>query len=96
MTSERITLQNFLQNKQRLNFAFQNFLLNKQHNVQSLLILQEILQSRPFLISRNFEVQGCQGYKYEVKRIKSISTDKGNNRTLDYHTLFLAFRAAFT
>ena len=69
--------------------------MNKQHNAQFLLILQEILQSRPFLMSRNFEMQGCQGYKYAFKRIKSISTDKGNS-ILDYHTLSLAFRAVFT
>ena len=37
-------------------------------------ILQEILQSRPFLMSQNFEMQGCQ--LYGVKRIKSVFVDR--------------------
>ena len=42
-------------------------------------ILQEILQSHPFLMSRNFEIQSCQ--QYGVKRIKPIFVDKGNSGT---------------
>ena len=37
-------------------------------------ILREILQSLPFLIFRNFEMQSCQWY--EVKRVKFIFADK--------------------
>ena len=43
------------------------------------LILQEILQSHPFQISRNFETQDCQCYG--VKRIKINFPDKGNSGT---------------
>ena len=39
--------------------------------------LQEILQSHPFLMTRNFETQGCQWYG--VKQINSIFADKGNS-----------------
>ena len=41
-------------------------------------VLEEILQSDPFLMLRNFEeMQGCQWYG--VKRIKSIFAHKENN-----------------
>ena len=40
-------------------------------------ILQEILQSDPFLMSRKFETQGCQ--RYEVKQIKTIFANKKNS-----------------
>ena len=39
--------------------------------------LQEILQSHPFLMTRNFETLGCQWYG--VKQINSIFADKGNS-----------------
>ena len=37
--------------------------------------MEEILQTHPFLMSRNFQKQGCQWY--EVKRITSIFAIRG-------------------
>ena len=51
--------------------------LNWSSNI-ALLILQEILQSHCFLMSRNFKTQGCQWYG--IKRIKSIFADKSSGR----------------
>ena len=41
--------------------------------------LKEILQSHSFLMSRNFETQGCQ--RYAIKQISSIFANKGNSGT---------------
>ena len=54
--------------------------MHKQRDARlSIIILQEILQSYPFLMSRNFETQCSQWH--EVKRIKSIFADEGNSET---------------
>ena len=53
--------------------------LHKQMTLQnSCIIMQQILQSYPFLMSRNFKTQVCQWYR--VKRIKSIFADNGNEK----------------
>ena len=56
-------------------------------------ILHEILQSHPFLISQNFETQGCQ--MCEVERIKSIFAVKWNSGTRYgvplYYTKYFSF-----
>ena len=43
-------------------------------------ILQEILQSHPFSMSRKFKTEGCKWYG--VKRIKCIVADKMNEQDL--------------
>ena len=87
---KRMNLQNYLPHKQH-NVAYsawncffcKNFLQIKQLDVRysniALLILLEVLQSHPFLMSRKFETQGCQWYK--IKRTKSSFVDKGNGET---------------
>ena len=49
-------------------------------------IPQEILQSRLFLTSRNFETHGCQWYG--VKQIKCFFADKGNCGPMFRATLY--------
>ena len=59
------------------NWQFTNFWQNEQRNVD---ILQEILPSHPFVMSRKFETQGYQWY--EDKRIKYVlANSKENNGT---------------
>ena len=45
----------------------------------ALLIMQEILQSHFFLMSRKFKTQNCQWF--EVKQIKSIFAEKWDSET---------------
>ena len=55
------------------------------------LIVQEILQSRPFLVSQKFKTRGCQWYG--IDQTKYVFVYKENNETrfgapLYYHKLF--------
>ena len=56
--------------------TLQKFFQDMEHR---LFILQKLLPSHPFRISRNFETKRCQWYG--VKQIKSIFVDKGNSGT---------------
>ena len=65
------------------NFAYWQFLA---HLAMRYLIVEHRivysarnLQSHPFLMSRNFETQGCQWY--EIKRIIAIFAGEGNSKT---------------
>ena len=55
----------------------ENIFVDVKNSQSVWFILQDILQSHPFLMPRNFEMQGCQWYG--VKRIQSISEGKGNS-----------------
>ena len=50
--------------------------------------MQEILLNHPSLMSRNFEMQGCQWYV--VKRIKSTFADKGNSEKSLKHLFIIS------
>ena len=71
---KRMTLQNFLQNKQR----------DVWLSIIAQFILQKVLLSHPFLMSQNFEMQGCQWYG--VKRSKSIFADMENKEKTGKNT----------
>ena len=60
--------------KHRLAYSARNRQFAKVSNAM-LDILQEILQSHPFLISRNFETQSCQ--LYGVKQLNLFAQIKG-------------------
>ena len=69
---KRMILQNFL-------LINENMLRNIPLSSIAFLILKDILQSLPFLMSPKFKTQNC--HWYEVKQIKSILAGKGNSGT---------------
>ena len=93
-----MTLQSFLKNEQtlfdnqtlRCLFCIKLTIYKISSRISNAMfdILQEILQSYPFLKSGNFKTQGCQWYG--AKRIKSGFADKENSGTRFIGHIYIA------